>query len=45
MRLMLDQNLSPRLNELLAGLFTGSMHVKDMGLDSATDDSMWAYGA
>jgi len=45
MRLLLDQNLSPRLNELLAGLFTGPMHVKDMGLDSATDDSMWAYGA
>jgi predicted nuclease of predicted toxin-antitoxin system len=40
MRLLLDQNLSPRLNELLADLFPGSMHVKDVGLESATDDSV-----
>ena len=45
MRLLLDQNLSPRLNELLADLFPGSMHVKDVGLESATDDSVRAYGA
>ena len=44
MRLLLDQNLSPRLIELLADLFPGSMHVKDVGLESATDDSVRAYG-
>jgi len=37
---MLDQNLSPRLNELLADLFPGSIHVKDVGLESPTDDSV-----
>ena len=37
---MLDQNLSPRLNELLADLFPGSMPVKDVGLESATEDSV-----
>lgn len=42
MRLQLDQNLSPPLNELLTELFPGSMHVKDVGLESATDDSVWA---
>lgn len=40
MRLLLDQNLSPRLNELLADLFPGSMYVKYVGLESATDDSV-----
>ena len=43
--MVLDQNLSPRLNELLADLFPASMHVKVVGLESATDDSVGAYGA
>ncbi|MCH8310936.1 MAG: DUF5615 family PIN-like protein, partial [Chloroflexi bacterium] len=43
MRLLLDQNLSPRLKELLADLFPGSIHVRDVGLESATDDVVWSY--
>jgi predicted nuclease of predicted toxin-antitoxin system len=45
MKLLLDQNLSPRLKEPLADLFPGSMHVKDVGLVLATDDAVWDYAA
>ncbi|MDP6455645.1 MAG: DUF5615 family PIN-like protein [SAR202 cluster bacterium] len=45
MKFLLDQNLSPRLKELLADFFPGSIHVKDVGLESATDDAVWAYAA
>ncbi|MCH7800827.1 MAG: DUF5615 family PIN-like protein [Chloroflexi bacterium] len=45
MKLLLDQNLSPRLKKLLAGSYPGSMHVKDVGLVLATDDAMWGCAA
>lgn len=43
MKLLFDQNLSPRLAETLRDLFPGSLHVRDVGLDSATDAAVWVY--
>ena len=43
MRLLYDENLSPRLVTLLIDLFPGSLHVRDVGLSSATDDDVWNY--
>lgn len=45
MTLLLDQNLSPRLVRALAGLFPGSLHVRDVGLAAASDDEVWTYAA
>jgi predicted nuclease of predicted toxin-antitoxin system len=42
MKLLLDQNVSPRLVARLAGLYPGSAHVHDLGLDTASDDEIWA---
>jgi predicted nuclease of predicted toxin-antitoxin system len=44
-RLLLDQNLSPRLVRALADLFPESTHVRDVGLSRATDDAVWNYAA
>jgi predicted nuclease of predicted toxin-antitoxin system len=44
-RLLFDQNLSPRLAGLLAAEFPGSCHVRDGGLAAATDPIIWAYAA
>ena len=43
MRLLLDQNLSPRLSETLRDLYPESIHVRDAGLESAGDAAIWAY--
>ena len=43
MRLLLDQNLSPRLLSSLADLYPGSTHVREVGLATADDDTVWAY--
>ena len=43
MRLLVDQNLSPRLVALLADLHAGSTHVRNEGLERADDDAVWAY--
>lgn len=43
MKLLFDQNLSPRLPKLLADLFPGSVHVRDIGLRDAPDNSIWDY--
>ena len=45
MRLLLDQNLSPRLLTALAGLYPGSSHVREVGLQTADDDTVWQYAA
>jgi len=42
MKLLLDQNLSPRLPQLLFDLFPGSVHVRDVGLRDAAD-AIWQY--
>ncbi len=38
MRLLLDNNLSPRLTPLLADFGWDVLHVRDLGLHSASDD-------
>jgi predicted nuclease of predicted toxin-antitoxin system len=45
MKLLFDQNLSPRLVALLAVEFPGSQHVRDAGLAAAPDPAVWAYAA
>ena len=39
MKLLFDENLSPKLARLLADLFPDSVHVRDVGL-KAVDDSV-----
>ncbi|MDR8389496.1 DUF5615 family PIN-like protein [Aliifodinibius sp. S!AR15-10] len=43
MKLLFDQNLSHRLKELLEDTFPESVHVKDIGLEQATDSVIWEY--
>jgi uncharacterized protein DUF5615 len=44
-RLLLDQNLSPGLIDLLADLYPGSQHVRNVGLGAANDEQVWSYAA
>ncbi len=43
MKLLLDQNLPPRLCPLLADLFPGSVHVRDVAMSAASDEEIWEY--
>ena len=43
MRLLFDQNLSPRLVNRLADLYPGSSHVYLLGIDRADDKEVWDY--
>ncbi len=43
MKLLFDQNLSPRLPRLLDELYQGSVHVRDVGLRDADDGDVWEY--
>src|SRR5437867_860519 len=43
MKLLFDQNLSPKLVSRLADLFPNSSHVQTAGLDCASDDRIWEY--
>lgn len=43
MKLLFDQNLSPKLVNRLADLFPGSSHVLSEGLDCANDDQVWEH--
>ena len=45
MKLLLDQNLSPRLSRTLVAVYPGTIHVRDAGLEAADDDTVWAYAA
>jgi predicted nuclease of predicted toxin-antitoxin system len=42
-KLIFDENLSPRLARLLANEYPGSVHVRDVGLLGATDREIWAH--
>ena len=44
-RLLLDQNLSPRLTDLLEDLFPGITHVRQLGLERATDPQLSSRAA
>ena len=43
MKLLLDHNLSPNLIQRLVDLYDGSIHVRDVGLATATDEAVWNY--
>jgi predicted nuclease of predicted toxin-antitoxin system len=43
MKLLLDQNMAPRLAGRLSDLYPGSAHVQDLGLDTASDDDIWDH--
>ena len=43
MKLLFDQNLSPRLPRLLADIYPESAHIRDLGLRDATDTQIWEY--
>ena len=41
MKLLFDQNLSPRLPRALSDLFPDSAHVREIGLRDASDAAIW----
>lgn len=43
MKLLFDQNLSPRLVDLLSDAYPQSQHVQSAGLGCAVDDAAWGY--
>ena len=43
MKLLFDENLPPRLTELLADIYTGSLHVHNCGLSATDDSAIWEY--
>ena len=43
MSLLLDENLSPRLVARLRSLFPALTHVREVGLNQASDERIWAY--
>lgn len=43
MKLLFDENLSPKLPRLLADLFPDSLHVRDVGMKATDDPSVWDY--
>ena len=45
MKLLLDENLSPRLARSLQDLFPGSVHVEDCALGAKSDGEIWSFAA
>jgi predicted nuclease of predicted toxin-antitoxin system len=43
MKLLFDENLSPKLPRLLSQQFPESLHVRDCGLKGFSDEVIWAY--
>jgi predicted nuclease of predicted toxin-antitoxin system len=43
MKLLFDQNLSPKLPARVADIFPGSDHVLPLGLDTAPDQQVWDF--
>ncbi|MXV77879.1 hypothetical protein F4001_05940, partial [Candidatus Poribacteria bacterium] len=43
MKLLFDQNLSPKLVYRMEKLFPNSIHVQSVGLDTASDSVLWHY--
>lgn len=43
MKLLLDQNLSPRLLKSLEAGFPGSSHVRLLGMEKADDETLWEF--
>lgn len=43
MKLLFDENLSPRLVRLVATDYPESVHVRDVGLKGHVDDDLWQF--
>lgn len=43
MKLLFDQNLSPRLPRLLEDLYPDSAHIREVGMRDSTDTQIWEY--
>lgn len=43
MKLLFDENLAPHLVADVIDIFPGSLHVRDVGLARADDESVWRY--
>ena len=43
MKLLFDENLSPRLVQLVSSGYPGSVHVREVGLRGHVDDDLWAF--
>ena len=43
MKLLLDENLSPKLVRYVALAFPGSVHVRDVQLDTRQDIAIWQW--
>ena len=45
MRLLFDQNLSPRLVSILSDAYPDCSHVQDLGMARSMDTEVWNYAA
>ena len=45
MKILFDQNLSPKLVDRLSDLFPGSNHVREVGLSESEDQLVWEFAA
>lgn len=43
MKLLFDENVSPRLTQMLSGVFPECSHVRSAGLRGAEDRQIWEY--
>lgn len=43
MKLLLDENVSPKLVRYLSPVFPGSLHVRDVQLDARQDFTIWQW--
>ena len=43
MKLLFDENLSPKLPRTLADIFPDSLHVRDVGMKATDDPIVWDY--
>jgi predicted nuclease of predicted toxin-antitoxin system len=43
MKLLFDENLSPKLPNRLSNLFPNSLHVRDVGMKATIDPIVWDY--
>ncbi len=43
MKLLFDENLSPKLSIRLGDLFLNSLHVRDVGMEATIDPIVWDY--
>jgi predicted nuclease of predicted toxin-antitoxin system len=44
-KLLFDENLSPELVKALADCYSNAQHVREVGLQSASDQEIWRYAS